>query len=351
MTNLNDEGDGYMKKAIFYGKNDIRIEDSEIPTISSDEVLIKIMACGVCGTDVHIFEGAKGAAECEPPKVLGHEFSGIIEAVGANSTVFKKGDRVCVDPNTLCGTCYYCHSGIGHFCENMIGIGTTIDGGFAQYCAINRKQVHRIADSTTFEQGAMAEPLACCLHGIDLCNIKPGSIVVVIGGGMIGLITLQLAMLAGASRVALIEPVAEKRSMALKLGATLCIDPNNEDVLTVLRNNNMSRVEVAIECVGLPQTMKLAIDIAGKKSTVMMFGLTKPDEEIAIKPFDIFRKEIELKASFINPYTMERAVELINSNRIDVVSMQCEPIPLEKLLDVLKDADMRKKGKYLVKPN
>lgn len=340
-----------MKKAVFYGKNDIRIVESDIPSIKENEVLVKVMACGVCGTDVHIYEGAKGAAECEPPKVLGHEFSGVIEAVGANVTRFKKGDRVCVDPNVLCDSCYYCLSGIGHFCENMTGIGTTVDGGFAEYCAVPQKQAYLLSDGTTFEQGAMAEPVACCLHGVDLCNIKPGSLAVVIGGGMIGLIILQLVQLAGASRVALIEPVEAKRQMALKLGASFCIDPGHEDVSEALKKNGMHRVEVVIECVGLPQTMKQAIDIAGKKSTVMMFGLTKPDEEIPVKPFGIFRKEIELKASFINPYTQGRAVELINSKKIDVVSMQCPPIPLEELPAVLSSEEMRKKGKYVVKPN
>ncbi len=197
-----------MKAAVFYGKHDIRIEERPTPAPGPEDVLIRVMACGVCGTDVHIFEGDKGAADCEPPKILGHEFAGRVEAVGKNVDKVKAGDKVCVDPNVLCGRCYYCHSGIGHFCENMIGVGTTVDGAFAEYCCVDQRAVIAIGNDTPYELGAMAEPVACCLHGADMCNIRPGSIAAVIGGGMIGLIMLQLVKLAGASRVALLEPVA-----------------------------------------------------------------------------------------------------------------------------------------------
>ena len=214
-----------MKSAVFYGKHDMRIEQSPMPSCGEREVLIRVMCCGVCGTDVHIYEGDKGAADTTPPTILGHEFSGIVEQAGPAVEGVKPGDRVCVDPNQLCGSCYYCRSGIGHFCERMTGIGTTVNGGFAQYCAVNASQVYRLADTTSFEEGAMAEPVACCLHGIDECSLAPSSRVLVIGGGMIGLIMVQLARLAGACRVALLEPVAEKREMGLRLGADTAIDP------------------------------------------------------------------------------------------------------------------------------
>lgn len=339
-----------MKAAVFYDKHDIRIEEIKTPEPGPDDVLIRIMACGVCGTDVHIYEGDKGAAEVAPPIVLGHEFSGVVEAIGKNVIKFKPGEKVCVDPNVLCGRCYYCRSGLGHFCENMLGVGTIHGGGFAEFSCVPQKAVFHLADNTSFESGAMGEPVACCLHGIDMCAIRPGSVVVVFGAGMIGLIMVQLALLAGASRVAIVEPVAVKRNMGLKLGACLGIDPFKEDVALALKANGFNRVETVIECVGLPQTMSQAIDIAGNKSIVMMFGLTKPDDEISIKPFSIFRKEVDLKASFINPYTQERAVELINSGRIDVTSMMCDPIPLEKLVGALSDVEMRKLGKWVVKP-
>lgn len=339
-----------MKSAVFYGKHDLRLMDSPMPQPGEGEVLIKVMACGVCGTDVHIYEGDKGAADTTPPTILGHEFAGQVEAIGPGVRSVKPGDRVCVDPNQLCGSCEYCRGGIGHFCERMVGIGTTVNGGFAQYCAVNESQVYRLSDGTSYAQGAMCEPVACCLHGIDLCEIKPASVVMVIGGGMIGLLMVQLARLAGASRVILLEPVAAKREMGLKLGADLAFDPMTQDVPEGLRAAGVGRISTVIECVGRIETLRQAISLAGKSSVVMMFGLTRPDDELNIRPFELFQKEIVLKASFINPYTQQRALDLINSGRIDVSSMVAEIAPLSRLQSILSDPALRAKGKYIINP-
>ena len=206
-----------MRSAVFYGKHDLRVEEHEVPAVGPHDVLIQVKACGVCGTDVHIYEGDKGAAEVTPPTILGHEFAGIISEVGSQVKNYKPGDRVCIDPNCYCGACDPCRNGVAHYCENMIGYGTTVDGGFAEYCSVDERQVYLLGENTTFEQGAMAEPVACCLHGIDMCEIQPGHQVVVIGGGMIGLLMLQLAKLAGAAKVALLEPVENKREVGKKL--------------------------------------------------------------------------------------------------------------------------------------
>lgn len=339
-----------MKSAVFYGKHNMKIEEKELPIVGPEDVLVQVKACGVCGTDVHIYEGDKGAAEVTPPTILGHEFAGIVAEVGKNVTKYKKGDRVCVDPNCYCGNCDYCRSGIAHYCTDMIGYGTTMNGGFAEYCSVNQKQIYPIGDNTTFEKGAMAEPVACCLHGIDMCNIHPGSNVVIIGGGMIGLLMMQLSKLSGATKVALLEPVEKKRETAIKLGADFCIDPIKEDVKAKLKESGMAWVNVVIECVGRPSTIEQAIDIAGNKAVVMMFGLTKPDETISVKPFEIFQKEIELKASYINPYTHKRAIELIDSGRLDVSSMIYEVCSLEKLEDILSKPELRANGKYIIAP-
>ena len=335
-----------MRSAVFYGKHDLRVEEHEVPAVGPHDVLIQVKACGVCGTDVHIYEGDKGAAEVTPPTILGHEFAGIISEVGSQVKNYKPGDRVCIDPNCYCGACDPCRNGVAHYCENMIGYGTTVDGGFAEYCSVDERQ----GENTTFEQGAMAEPVACCLHGIDMCEIQPGHQVVVIGGGMIGLLMLQLAKLAGAAKVALLEPVENKREVGKKLGADICIDPMREDVKSRLAECGMNWVNVVIECVGRPSTIEQAIDIAGNKAVVMMFGLTKPDEQIAVKQFQIFQKELVLKASYINPYTQRRALDLINSGRLDVSSMVYEVCGLNELEDVLSRPEIRANGKYIISP-
>lgn len=339
-----------MKSAVFYGKHDLRVENSPMPKVGPEDILIQVKACGICGTDVHIYEGDKGAAEVTPPTILGHEFSGVIAEVGSNVTKYKVGDRVCIDPNCYCGKCDFCRNGIAHYCTDMIGYGTTVNGGFAEYCSVNQRQVYKLGDNTTFEQGAMTEPVACCLHGMDMCNIHPGSNVVVIGGGMIGLLMLQLSKLAGAARVALLEPVESKRVVAKKLGADILIDPINDNVEEELKKAGMTWVNTVIECVGKTATIQQAIDIVGNKGTVMMFGLTKPDDTIAVKPFQIFQKEIELKSSFINPYTQKRALDLIDSGRLDVSSMVYAVESLENLADILSSPELRAKGKYIISP-
>ena len=285
-----------------------------------------------------------------PPTILGHEFSGVIAEVGSEVTNYKAGDRVCIDPNCYCGACEPCRNGVVHYCEHMIGYGTTVNGGFAEYCAVNERQVYKLGDNTSFEQGAMTEPVACCLHGMDMCEIRPGHQVVVIGGGMIGLLMLQLSSLAGAAKVALLEPVESKREVGKKLGADICIDPIHEDVKARLKEVGMTWVNTVIECVGRPSTIEQAIDIAGNKAVVMMFGLTKPDETISVKPFEIFRKELVLKASYINPYTQKRALDLIDSGRLDVSSMVYEVADLDELADILSNPELRAKGKYIISP-
>lgn len=339
-----------MRSVVFYGKHDLRVEEQEMPKVGPKDVLIQVKACGVCGTDVHIYEGDKGAGYTPPQTVLGHEFSGVVAEVGSEVTHYKVGDRVCIDPNCYCGTCEPCRNGFAHYCENMIGYGTSVNGGFAEYCVVDQRQVYKLGDNTTFEQGAMTEPVACCLHGLDLCNIQPGHQVVVIGGGMIGLLMLQLAKIAGAAKIALLEPVASKREVARELGADICIDPIHEDVPARLKEAGLTWVNTVIECVGRPSTIEQAIEIAGNKAVVMMFGLTKPDETISVKPFQIFEKELELKASYINPYTQKRALDLIDSGRLDVSSMIYEVCGFDKLEEVLKSPELRANGKYIISP-
>lgn len=337
-----------MKAAVFYGKNDLSVEERPIPEIRPDEVLVRVHACGICGTDVHIFCGDEGAAPTPRNTVLGHEFSGEVVKVGTDVCSVTVGDRVCVDPNRLCGRCAFCRRGIGHFCTAMTGIGTTVDGGFAEYCAVPVSQVYRISERLSYVQAAMAEPVSCCLHGIELCNLHCGDTVMIIGCGMIGLIMLQLVKLSGAATVIAIEPVKEKREHALRLGADLVIDPTAEDIPALLCRKGLQQIDAVIECVGKPETIEQAISLAGKHSTVMMFGLTRPDAEIRIKPFEFFKKEIILKASYINPYTFSAAVGLLESGKLDVVSMICRTAPLEELPGILSDTAKRSAGKYVI---
>ena len=339
-----------MLAAVFKGKHQIAVEDIPVRQPEPDEIVIKVAACGVCGTDLHIYHGDKGAAECPPGTVLGHEFSGTVTQVGSAVTSLAVGDRVSVDPNDYCGACYYCRNGQAHFCEHMIGIGTTTHGGFAEYCTFKAKQAYKIPDSLPLELAAMGEPVGCCLHGIDLSRIKAGSTVLVIGAGTIGLMMLQLAKQSGAARVVVIEPIVEKHAAAYALGATLCINPKEADPADVMTGKGYPPVDVSIECVGLGVTVNEAIRLCGKGGTVMMFGLTPPDCEIALKPFDVFRRELHLTASFINPYTLQRSLNLIESGAIQIEPLFGPRVPLKDIATVFEDPAYRKLGKILIIP-
>ena len=183
----------------------------------------------------------------------------------------------------------------------------------------------------------MTEPVACCLHGIDMCDISCGDTVLIIGGGMIGLIMLQLAKLRGAAVTVLSEPVPEKRRLASRLGADILIDPLNEDLKAALEKHNIKRISAVIECAGKPSAIEQAISVASAKSTVMMFGLTKPQDTISVKPFEIFKK-----------YTQRRALDMIASGRLDVSSMIYKTAGLDKLPGILADTKARGAGKYII---
>jgi len=332
-----------MKAAVYHGKHDLRVEEVPEKELKDNEVMIQVKYCGVCGTDIHIFNGDGGSSAVTPPLIPGHEFSGVVAKVGSGVTKFKVGDRVSGDPNDMCAECYFCKNAKQHFCTNNIGVGTTVDGGFAEYVVMREKQVYKFSDSLSF----IAEPISCCLHGIDLCNIKYGDTVLVMGGGPIGMIMLQLAKNAGASKVILSEPVEEKRELALKLGATKVINPMEEDVKAVL-DEYCENVDVVIECVGNIHTQEDAIQFAGKAATVMFFGLAAPGESFPMKPDDIFKKELTVTSSYINPYTFERAISVLESKTIDLESLITNIVPLDDIVDVFTKPEYRRTGKVMI---
>ncbi len=337
-----------MKAAVYHGPHDLRVEEVPVRELKDNEVLIQVKYCGVCGTDMHIFNGDGGSFEVNPPLIPGHEFSGVVAKVGSAVTTVKEGDRVSADPNDMCGECYFCKNAMQHFCTNNIGVGTTVDGGFAEYVIMREKQVYKFAGNLSFKEAAMAEPISCCLHGIDLCNIKSGCTVLVMGGGPIGMIMMQLAKNAGAARVIMSEPVEEKRELALKLGATKTINPVEEDVQAVL-SEYCENVDVVIECVGNIHTQEDAVKFAGKGATVMYFGLASPEESYPLKPDDVFKKELTITSSFINPYTFERAIRVLESGTIELESLITNVVPLDDIVDVFTKPEYRRAGKAMIK--
>lgn len=338
-----------MKAARFYEKHKLIVDDIPVKKAADREVVIKVHYCGVCGTDVHIYEGEKGSAEVDPPTVLGHEFSGEVVEIGENVTRVSVGDRVAVDPNEYCGQCYYCGIGKKHMCNNMIGLGTARDGGFAEYITVPEYLVYPIPDTVSYRAGAMIEPISCCLHGINLIDIMPGDTVMIVGTGNIGLIMVQLAKSRGASVIIAVEPNEIRREKAIKFGAAFGINPLTDDTDKLLAENHVKNVDVIIDCAGLTSTCEYSINYAGKGAQVMLFGLTGPDDEIKVKPFAMFKKELTVKASFVNPDSFEKSIALLASGNLQVDEIISDIIELDDIASVFQQRLYAKDGKVLIK--
>lgn len=324
-----------MKASYFLGKGSFEVRQAPELHPGPGEVVIKNMVCGVCGTDVHIFHGEPGSADVTPPVVLGHEYSGEVVEVGEGVTALKPGDHVTVDPNIYCGECVYCRNGKKQLCETMQAVGVTRDGGFGEYSLVPAAQAFKLGDSVPYEAGAMAEPVACCLHGIDLAGIKAGDRVCIVGGGAIGLIMLQLAKLSGASSLVLSEPNEKRRQVALSLGADAAIDPTAPDAGSAYEAALGDGADVVIECVGNNAAVKSAFQLAKKGATIVLFSVPKVDATFDLPLFDVYKKELTIRGSFVNPDTHERAVRLINSGKLDFTSIITHRFNLDQLPEAI----------------
>lgn len=338
-----------MKAARFYEKHRLIVEDVPVRQPDDNGVLIRVRYCGVCGTDVHIFEGDKGSARVDPPVILGHELSGDVIKVGEKVKNIKIGDRVSVDPNLYCGKCYFCANGKKHLCEHMVGLGTAADGGFAEYVTVPEELVFPVADNVSYEAAAMTEPISCCLHGMNLTDVDIGDTVMIVGTGNIGMIMLQLAKHAGAAKIIAVEPNEKRREKAKCLGADICIDPLSDDTEAILGANGVKNIERVIDCAGLTSTAEYSVKYAGRGATVMLFGLTAPDDEMSLKPFELFQKELTIKGSFVNPDSFEKAGRLLETGAVKVDRLITDIVPLDDIQSVFENRLYAKDGKVLIK--
>jgi L-iditol 2-dehydrogenase len=324
-----------MKAVRLEATGQLFLREVEKPFPGPDELLVRIEACGICGTDRHLF---RGEFPSSPPVTLGHEFAGLVEAVGSDVAEFRPGMRITGDPNIACGRCPECQRGRVNLCRNLQAIGIHRDGGFAEYVIVPRKQAFELPAGLDPLHGTFCEPLACCLHGVDLADIKAGSSVVVLGGGVIGLLVVQLARLAGATRVVLVTRNAQKRRLAESLGATATADPTSGDIVERLTGAHgflPAGADVVIECAGVTETVEQAPALARRGGTVVILGVMPQGLKIAIEPFDLLFREIKLVNSFLNPFTHGRAVDLIASGMITIDPLISRRIGLGEALEAI----------------
>ncbi|MDQ6673276.1 MAG: zinc-dependent alcohol dehydrogenase family protein [Chloroflexota bacterium] len=298
--------------AVWYGKHDLRLERRRVPELGPRDVLVEVALCGVCGTDVLILEGEYPLVK--PPRVLGHEFSGTVRDVGSSVSNVKTGDPVAIEPSVSCGACFYCHQGLVYMCDNR----ATHHGGLGELVVLPEQTVYPLPAGVSLEVAALAEPLSCCLHTVDLSGIRPGDRVAVVGAGTIGLMLLQLARRAGATRILVSEPSAAKREIAQRLGADVVVDPLHQDVQAAAREMCGGRgVDVAIEAVGARQTVMDAIALPRRGGTVVLMGVAAPTTEVPLRPFDIFERELTIKGAYIREFEFQRTVELLSHLELD----------------------------------
>lgn len=293
----------------FHGVGDLRLEELPVPVPGPGEVRIRPLAAGMCGTDIHIFNGE---APATPPVVLGHEVAGVVDAVRAGTLGIHEGDMVTLQPNTFCGLCRPCRSGREHLCSRLVAYGVNVNGGFAEAMVMPASVAHLLPAGMDPRIGCLAEPLACCVHGIDRLKIEAGSSVLVIGAGPIGLMLTRLSRLSGAALIVTSERDKERRSGALAFGADALVDPNSEDGSETIKDMTGGEgFDYVVDAVGSSATFEQSISLAAHGGKILVFGVAPMTASASVRPFDIYRRELTILGSFINPYTHERAVSLL----------------------------------------
>ena len=326
----------------------MRVEEVGRPEPGPRDLLVRIEATGICGSDRHMFRGEYPTAL---PVTLGHEFCGIVEAAGAEVERVRVGDRITADPNIACGHCEACRTGKVNLCHTLQAIGVTRDGGFAQYAIVPEQQAHVLPVDLDPELGAFSEPLACCLHGLDVARIKPGDSVAVLGGGVIGLLMVQLARLAGAASVVLVTRQAPRREMALRLGATHAVDPSAGDAVAAVRQIGGTGVDVTLECAGVPETFRQSLEMTKRGGAAVLFGVMAKGQTVPVEPFDLLCREVRLEAAYLTPHTHARAVAMIAAGQLQLRPLISRRIGLEDLPAELGGEPRFGEIKVMVRPN
>lgn len=318
-----------------------RIELVEVPDPSAGpgEVLVRVLAAGICGTDRHLY---KGEFPCAPPVTLGHEFSGEVLVAGQGVTL-PPGTRIACDPNIACGACDQCLRGRTNLCIRNVAIGIHRDGGFADMAVI---PAHRAVAVPGLDphHAAFAEPLACTLHGLDLGAAVPGERVIVLGGGVIGLLAVQLARTAGAE-VTLVTRHPAKRALAQEIGATHTAATEAEVRALLPRG-----ADLVVECAGVAETVEMAPRLTRSGGRVVILGVMPQGQKVGIEPFDLLFREIQLLHSFINPFTQTRAAAMLMSGQVQVAPLISRIVPLSEAAAVIANPAAPGEVKVLVVP-
>lgn len=319
-----------MKALVLSAYKQLELEDMPVPQPADDELLIRIKACGICGSDVHGFDGSTGRRI--PPIVMGHEAAGVVEAVGSKVANFKTADRVTFDSTVYCGDCFYCKRGQINLCDNreVIGVSTPLFrrmGAFAEYVTVPARIAYALPDSMPFAHAALIEAASVAVHGGSLTPLEPGDTALVVGAGMIGLLTLQAVRQAGAARVFVIDLDDTRLKMARDLGATDTFNSKQQDVIAEIQKRTEGRgADVALECVGITDAISLAVESVRKGGAVTLVGNVAPKIELALQ--SVVARQIRLQGSCASSGEYPEVIAMMADGGIRVEPLVSAVAPL-----------------------
>ncbi|MER2092198.1 MAG: zinc-dependent alcohol dehydrogenase family protein, partial [Saccharopolyspora rectivirgula] len=302
-----------------------RLADVPDPKPGNHQLLIKVGACGICGTDVHIADGHFPPTPY--PIVPGHEFAGEVVEIGPEAPGdWRVGDRVAVDPSLFCGYCTPCRSGHGNLCANWGATGDTVDGAFAEYVAVPAANCYRMPDSMTWQQGALVEPVSCAVHGVRQIGVEPGERFLVMGAGTMGLLMQQLLQRGGA-QVSVVDRNASRLPRAEQLGAAaVATDAAELD----------QRFDAAVDCTGAAPAIEAAFDSLRRGGRLLIFGVAPAEARVSLSPFRIYNDEIKIVGSMAVLHSFGAALDLVASGAIDTEAIITDALPLETFPEALE---------------
>ena len=325
-----------MKAASILQPNQIEMQDLPIPEPAPGELLVHVMASGICGTDVHIFQGEYLGSY---PIIPGHEFAGVIEQIGSAVTRFKIGDRVAVEPNLPCDNCVNCLNNRQNFCLNWQAVGVTRPGGMAQYVIVPEKATFSIGD-LPFEQGAFMEPLSCVLHGLERLDLTVASRVLLLGAGPIGLLLLQGLRLNGAAEVVVVDKNPDRAALAQSLGA--------DRSATRLDEIELDAYDAIVDATGAVAVMGRTLDFARPGGKILLFGVPPSGQTMSVEAFPIFHKGLTILSSFTSLRNSYQALGLLKSKSILVDKLISHRLPLQELQRGIKLIERGREPVYKV---
>lgn len=344
-----------MKAALMTEPFQISIVELPVPSIKPDEVLVKVMAVGVCGSDIHYYEhGRIGPYIVKKPIILGHECAGIVVAFGNQVTRFKLGDRVAIEPGVTCGRCDSCKQGRYNLCPDVQFLATPpFDGAFCQYIAHREDFLFPIPDSLSFEEAALNEPFSVGIHALNRAGFQPGWDVAIIGMGPVGLTAVAAAKAFGANRIIVSDLEINRLEAARKLGATDLVYPDTADAAAeIKRLTGGVGVHLAIETAGHPRALQTAMKSIRRGGKLSIVGLPPVDEVGFNVPF-ICDNEIDIYGIFRYVNTYPRGITFLSAGTVDMKSLITDRYPLEQTQDAMERARTNKAGslKVMVYPN